>query len=513
MKDSLKARLYVLLPLFISVLVILASVVLFYYIKGYRFDFEKQEISNTGVLTIDSIPSRSSMFIDEEEYGKTPKSVTFPGGEYLLKIEKEGYHDWEKEITVTEGKSSSIYPWLIAENIKSEEIFSSEEIIDTEHMYQNEDSIFFTLYTTEGNIRSYELWRLRTSSSAWNFSDNPTLILTFDIDTASENTFEILPSPDSSIVLFSLYTDLSKSRYLVDTKEPNILDNLIPITLNGFSDYSITWGNSSKFLLLESDTDILSYDIETGIKYLITKKDSNTLYVFTTDKDGLIYIMSGILEEELYNYTLSQYSSNGTSQKEVISSIYFYKTDSYLTSYKNSNDVFSLPFKNSQESTKTSGKILSFSVEEEVNGMFITSEYAGYWYDLETSKFILVSPYSTSLMGISPLNNQLIFKSTQNIGMLTFKIDDGMPDQYVGKIVLWETNIGGITNIQWLSTGKNAIYNKDNKTYIADSDGSNIVEIYSTPSIFISPQQDASKVFVSHTNEEDIFTIQELDIH
>ena len=134
MKDSLKARLYTLLPLFISILVILASVGLFYYIKGYRFDFEKQEISTTGVLTIDTIPSRSTMYIDDEEYGKTPKSITLPGGEYTLKIEKTNYHSWQKEISITEGKSSSIYPWLILEDISRTEIFSSEKTIDAEQI-------------------------------------------------------------------------------------------------------------------------------------------------------------------------------------------------------------------------------------------------------------------------------------------------------------------------------------------------------------------------------------------
>jgi hypothetical protein len=513
MKDSLKARLYTLLPLFISILVILASVGLFYYIKGYRFDFEKQEISTTGVLTIDTIPSRSTMYIDDEEYGKTPKSITLPGGEYTLKIEKTNYHSWQKEISITEGKSSSIYPWLILEDISRTEIFSSEKTIDAEHIYQNDNSIFFILYSEDENTRSCELWRLYTNSSAWNFSENPSLVLTFTLEITDTNTFTVLPSPDSSSLLFSTSIEGVNNRYLIETNKENNLDDLSPITLNGFTDYSATWSNSNKYLLLESDTDILVYDISTGIKYLIAKKSADTFYNFTTDEDGLVYLMSGEEEDNLYTYTLSQYLYNGQFQKEVISDIYFYTTETYLKDYKDTEEIYSLPFKNSQESTKTSGKILSFSVEEDENGMFITTEYAGYWYDLETSKFILISPYSTKLSGISPLSSQLIYKNSNEVGLLTFEVEDGVPDLYVGKISRWSIKGEDITNINWLNTGKNVIYNLDDKTYICDSDGQNIVEIYDYSTTFISSQQDSSKVLVSSVNEEGVFKIYELDIH
>ena len=512
MKNSVKSRLYILLPFFISILLLLASVLLFYYIKGYRFDFEKQEISNTGVLTVDTIPSRSIMYIDDGEYGKTPKSITLPEGQYALRVEREGFHSWEKAIDITNGKSSSVYPWLIASNIKRTEVFSSDMQVDQSHIYQNDNSIFFVLYIEDENTRSYELWKLTTGSSAWNFSENPSLVLTFSLDVDTEDSFEILPSPDSSAVLFSMSSDELNSRYLIDTNKESDLDSLSPITLNGFTDYLITWSNSSKYILLESDTDILTYDISTGIKYLITKKSPDTFYTFTTDEEGLVYLMSGEQEEKLYNYSLSQYLYNGTFQKEI-SSIYFYTTDEYLEDYKETEDVYSLPFKNSQESTKSAGKILSFSVEEDENGMFITTEYAGYWYDLETSKFILISPYSTELAGVSPLSKQLIYKNKHETGLLTFAVEDGVPDLYIGKLSKWSVKGEDVANIDWLNTGKNTIYNQDEKTYACDSDGQNIVEIYDFPTIFISSQQDSSKVLVSSVNEERIFKIYELDIH
>ena len=513
MKKQLKNTIYSLLPLFLSLLIILASVGLFYYIQGYRFDFQSQQVSPTGVLSIDTIPSRSDLFIEEKLYGKTPKSTTLLGGDYDLKIEKDGYHTWQKTISIIEGKSTSIYPWLIATVIEKEDIFSSSKTIDQDHLYQNDTSILFALYTDEGDTRSYELWKLSTNSSAWNFTDNPRKILTFEVAIDSESTSNLLPSPDSTIVLFSTTIDSIEERYLIDTSKLNDLNNLTPITLNGFSNYSISWNNSNESLILESDTDILSYDLATGIKYLITRKSPSTLYTFTTDNTGLIYLIEGALEEELYHYSLSQYLPNGTSQKEIIPNIYFHKSDQYIKYYRDKPNEFSLPFKNSKESTKTSGKILSFSVHEDMNSMFIQSEYAGYWYDLDTSRFILVSPYSTKLISISPLSNQFVFQNTHEVGTLTFKVEEGDPSQYIGKRCIWDTNIEDISNLQWLSTGKNIISEGNGKVYISDYDGSNEVEIHNTTPIFVSVESDPSLVYISSVSEDNSLLIQELTIH
>ena len=513
MKKQLKNTFYQLLPPFLSILIILTSVGLFYYIKGYRFNFQTKQVSTTGILSIDTIPPRSNLYIGEKEYGKTPKSVTLPGGEYLLKIERDGYNSWQKNVSIIEEKSSSVYPWLIARDIKEQTIFSSSKILNANSIYQTESSIFFILYEEESDITSYELWKLKTKSSAWDFTSNPTKILTFSTNNSEENSYNLLPSPDSSIVLFSLITNSDKDKYIVETNKENSLDKLTPIVLNGFSKYSISWNNSNKELFLESDIDIFSYDLNTNITYLITKKIQDTLYSFTSDKTGLVYLMTGLLEEDIYEYSLLQYLPTGTFQKEVIPNIYFYNSEEYIKSYREDPKDLSLPFKNAKESTKTSGKIISFSVYEDVDGMFIKSEYAGYWFDLNTSKFILVSPYSTDLISISPLSNQLLFKNSKEIGILTFAIEEGDSLDYVGKRYIWETVEEEISSIQWITNGKNVLFKKDTNLFVSDSDSENSVEIYSTPTNFVSIETDPSNILISYTNEEKDFVIKELTIH
>jgi len=145
--------------------------------------------------------------------------------------------------------------------------------------------------------------------------------------------------------------------------------------------------------------------------------------------------------------------------------------------------------------------------------MFIKSEYAGYWFDLNTSKFILVSPYSTDLISISPLSNQLLFKNSKEIGILTFAIEEGDSLDYVGKRYIWETVEEEISSIQWITNGKNVLFKKDTNLFVSDSDSENSVEIYSTPTNFVSIETDPSNILISYTNEEKDFVIKELTIH
>lgn len=514
MKKQLKIRLYPFIPLLISIFMIAASVALFYYVKGYRFNFETQEISSTGILTIDSVPSNSSLYIDDKLYGKTPKNISLDEGKYDIKIKKDGYYTWEKTVSIKEGSSTPIYPWLISKKADESEFYSSSEIFDNTHLYKNDISVFFTLYTDDNNTRRYEIYKLSTNLNTFDFSNNPQKVLSFNLALNSEQTFSILVSPDSSKILFTINDGDSKDIYIIETDKENILDNLEPIDIGSLSSYAISWNKSNDSLLFESDEDIISYDIDSGIRYLITKKEDSYLYTFSTDSSGLIYLMKGTSDESQYSYTLYQYKEDGTLQKKLISSIYFFVSGEYIEMYRNTDEDISLPFKNSKESTKTSGKILSFEIYEDADGIFIQTEYAGYWYNLNTSRFMIVSPYSTSSVAVSPLENIILFKNDKEVGTLVIEIQEGDPNSYVGERSVWSKDPSAVSNVQWIENGKAVIFEENSVMYTSDEDGDNICEIYNnnTP-LFFSPENDPSAVFTAYVSDDDIFFIYELSIH
>jgi hypothetical protein len=95
--------------------------ILIFYSLGYRVDFEKKKITKTGGIFIKALPKEVEVSID----GKLKKKTDPLFGsllienllpkKYKVKVEKEGYFPWEKELEVeeekvTEAKNLILFP-------------------------------------------------------------------------------------------------------------------------------------------------------------------------------------------------------------------------------------------------------------------------------------------------------------------------------------------------------------------------------------------------------------------
>lgn len=81
---------------------IVATVLIILYGKGYRFGFDKgtPEVSGTGLLVTTSSPDGAQVFIDSHLTTATDNTINLAPGDYDVKIFKDGYFPWEKNITV-----------------------------------------------------------------------------------------------------------------------------------------------------------------------------------------------------------------------------------------------------------------------------------------------------------------------------------------------------------------------------------------------------------------------------
>lgn len=86
----------------------IASVAIF-LAKGYRLSGQKGTIVGTGILSITSVPDQASIFLDGHLTSATNTNInSLPARKYKVRIEKEGFIPWEKEIEVTEGLVSQV---------------------------------------------------------------------------------------------------------------------------------------------------------------------------------------------------------------------------------------------------------------------------------------------------------------------------------------------------------------------------------------------------------------------
>jgi len=145
-----------------------ASVVVFYS-QGYRFDFEKKKITQTGAFYFKVLPRSAQIYFD----GKLKKDTDFIFGSalienllpktYNIQIKKEGYISWEKtleikEKQVTEAKNIVLIPESLGFTVLSKEVkdffFSPDaKKIILEEIRENGWQI--NLYDLKNNVKSY----------------------------------------------------------------------------------------------------------------------------------------------------------------------------------------------------------------------------------------------------------------------------------------------------------------------------------------------------------------------
>lgn len=77
--------------------------------KGYRYQPDTGTFSGTGIISVSSIPDQASVYLDGHLTTATDDNITsLPPKTYKVRIVKEGYIPWEKDIEVTQGLVSEI---------------------------------------------------------------------------------------------------------------------------------------------------------------------------------------------------------------------------------------------------------------------------------------------------------------------------------------------------------------------------------------------------------------------
>lgn len=92
-------------------LVLIASIAgaAIYLAKGYRYQADTGTFSGTGIISVSSIPDQASVYLDGHLTTATDDNITsLPPKNYKVRIVKEGYIPWEKDIDVKQGLVSEI---------------------------------------------------------------------------------------------------------------------------------------------------------------------------------------------------------------------------------------------------------------------------------------------------------------------------------------------------------------------------------------------------------------------
>lgn len=97
------------LTIFTLVVVLLGTAIAIFLAKGYRVSPQTGTVAGTGIMSVISIPDQASVYLDDHLSTATDANInSLPPKVYKVRIVKEGFIPWEKDIEVKEGLVSQV---------------------------------------------------------------------------------------------------------------------------------------------------------------------------------------------------------------------------------------------------------------------------------------------------------------------------------------------------------------------------------------------------------------------
>lgn len=81
--------------------------ILIVYALGYSFDIKRLTFTKTGIFVIESTPTNSAVYINNDYIGQTPlRHTRLLPNRYSVAIKRDGFYTWEKQLTITSGRTT-----------------------------------------------------------------------------------------------------------------------------------------------------------------------------------------------------------------------------------------------------------------------------------------------------------------------------------------------------------------------------------------------------------------------
>ena len=86
---------------FVFSLVIFGTLAVSYLARWYQISFRQgPTLTSTGLLSVTSKPKSASVYINDRLTTATDDTLNLPPGDYHIKITKDGYLPWDKDIQI-----------------------------------------------------------------------------------------------------------------------------------------------------------------------------------------------------------------------------------------------------------------------------------------------------------------------------------------------------------------------------------------------------------------------------
>ncbi len=248
------------------------------YANGYKYNFKKNNLQKTGAIFLESKPKDVKVFLNNNEIKeKIPiliKNLT--PSEYNLKIIKNGFTTWNKEIKVNEGQTTFLQYVRLFKNQEVPIILYKNKIKEFKY---NDDKDIFVIYSTNKeneiltwfNVKNYKQKNiLKTTDKIITFKliENGKLIF---IET--ENDYLLINPLDEIVYNLNNIIGVKKIKKL----KINKYNGNYFYYINNDKLYSYNLINNKRKLLLPYEP--IDYLIKNNILYYLNQNSLNRIFL------------------------------------------------------------------------------------------------------------------------------------------------------------------------------------------------------------------------------------------
>lgn len=213
----------------IIIVVATATVGVILYAQGYRFSQDNPTFSlqETGLLVLTSEPDGAKVFIDGNLATATDDTINLNEGTYDVKIEKDGYFPWQKNIPIKKGVVSEAQVKLFPKTPKLEPITET----GAENVIVEPNGRYIAYTVSTGTARERGIYTLDLNSRPIFQIGSTITQLTSDIETPF-STAKLSFSPDGDELLATVSGQLNQPTYLLEPEKPESLAQNVTLLLN-----------------------------------------------------------------------------------------------------------------------------------------------------------------------------------------------------------------------------------------------------------------------------------------
>lgn len=390
---------------FILIFIILSSVVVLYS-AGYRYHFKKLRFQKSGGILLEFSPKEVDIYIQgklKKRTGFLDDSYKITGilpGEYFVKIEKDGYHSWEKKLDVESEKINFVKNIILFKKHHKPKLITDSDIIDIKNI--NTKNKFIFLEKEEHGITV-------------NVFDKKTDIISNALKTTATNTDNIVLTHSTKYK--KILISVNNKNYIYDVGNNDIL-NLKEVDKNIDNITNIRWDNESdEVIYFIKNNKVYQLNIFNNSleKLNINNIKNNKIidfYVINNDIYTIIESITGPIIEKINKKTKEKTFITGDVEKN---STFTPSPWPYIT-ISNADEITIINTDNKKIILQDKANNISWSKKDGDSYTIIyNNDFEIFRYDTETKEKSLITRSSNKLNDvILHQKNEHIFFSNNN---------------------------------------------------------------------------------------------------